>query len=119
MNKKEMLERFQLVYAVTDQIMQCVILGYATLPEKTKAVENECLRFVEICTPFRLAMQKEKLPANNKTLIIALDILLAAKDCVRNENVFDEFAQFVVKTSAHILTDNVKKLAFELDKYSK
>ena len=119
MNKKEMLERFQLVYAITDQIMQCVILGYENLPEKNEAVKNEYSRFIKICTPFALAMQKEKLPANNKTLFIALDILLAAKDCVRNENVFDEFAQFVVKTSSHILTDNVKKLAFELDKYSK
>lgn len=119
MNEKEMLERFQLVYAITDQIVQCVILGYAVSPEKTKAVKNEYSRFVKICTPFQLAMQKEKLPANNKTLIIALDILFAAKECVNNENVFDDFAKFVVKTSSHILTDNVKKLAVELDKYSK
>jgi len=119
MREKEMLERFQIVYAVTDQIMQCVILGYENSPEKTKAVENECSRFVKTCTPFALAMQKEKLPANNKTLVIALDILIAAKECVRNENVFDDFAKFVVKTSAHILTDNIKKLAVELDNYSK
>ena len=113
-----MLERFQLVYAITDQIMQCVILGYENLPEKSKAVENEYSRFIEICTPFALAMQKEKLPANNKALFIALDVLIGAKEYIKNENV-DDFAKFVVKTSAHILTDNVKKLAVELDKYSK
>ncbi len=98
--------------------MQCVILGYENLPEKSKAVENEYSRFIEICTPFALAMQKEKLPANNKALFIALDVLIAAKEYIKNENV-DAFAKFVVKTSAHILTDNVKKLAVELDKYSK
>lgn len=119
MNKKEMLERFQLVYAVTDQIMQCVILGYANSPKKTELVKNQCSRFIEICTPFALAMQKEKLPANNKTLVIALDILLAAKECVENQNVFDELARYVIKTSSHIITDNVKILAVELDKYSK
>ncbi len=118
MNKKEMLERFQLVYAVTDQIMQCVILGYENLPEKNEAVKNEYSRFIKICTPFALAMQKEKLPANNKTLFIALDILIAAKEYAENENV-DDFAKFVVKTSSHILTDNIQKLAVELDKYSK
>lgn len=114
-----MLERFQLVYAITDQMMQCVILGYANLTEKTKAVKNESSRFIEICAPFAMAMQKEKLPANDKTLIIALDISLAAQECVKNEKVFDEFARFVVKTSSHILNDNIKKLAVELDKYSK
>ena len=118
MNKKEMLERFQLVYAITDQIMQCVILGYENSPEKNEAVKNEYSRFIKICTPFALAMQKEKLPASNKALFIALDILIAAEEYARNENV-DDFAKFVVKTSSHILTDKIKKLAIELDKYSK
>lgn len=119
MTKKEMLERFQLIYAITEQMMQCVILGYANLPEKTKAVKNESSRFIEICAPFAMAMQQGKLPANNKTLVIALDISLAAQECVRNEKVFDEFARFVIKMGSDILTDNIKKLAVELDKYSK
>jgi hypothetical protein len=119
MKKKEMLDRFQLVYVTTNELMKCVILGYMTTPEKTKAMKDECLHFIELCKPFHLALQKEKLPANNKALLIALDILLEAKECVKNKNVFDDIARVVVQVSSDILTENIKKLAVELDKYSK
>ena len=118
-----MLEKFQLVYLTVDQLIKCVILSFAsayiTSPEKKAAIKSECLNFIEKCQPFHLAMQKEKLPANNNALVIVLDIAISAKECAKNEDAFDDTARLVVQTSSGILTESVKKLAIELDNYSK
>ncbi len=119
MKEQEMLKRFRLVYETITELMQCVILGYINSPEKTNTVKDECLHFIEICKPFHLALQKEKMPANNQALVIALDVLIGAKKCVANKNVFDDLASFIVTTSSDILTNQIKTLAVELDKYSK
>ena len=114
-----MLEKFQLVYLTVDQLIKCVILSYVTSSDKTAAMKTECLNFIEKCQPFHLAMQKEKLPANNNALVIVLDIVISAKECAKNANVFDDIARLIVQSSSDILTDSVKKLAIELDNYYK
>jgi len=119
MDDKEMQEKFLLVYLTVSQLAKCVILCYANSPEQTPTVMTECRNFIELCKPFNLAVRKKKLPANNKSLLLALDVIVGAQTCIENKKVFDDIAQFVVKTAADTVTDAIKILAVEIDHRSK
>lgn len=118
MEDEKLLEKFGLIYATVMQLEKCVILQYALAPEKSDATKNECIKFIGLCRNFSQTVNAEnKVRASHENLAKALDITLAARECIKNESVFNgEIEKIIISTSTDILVEGIKTLAVELDK---
>jgi len=118
MNDEKLLEKFALICTTVMQLEECVILQYALTPEKNETTKNECIKFIGLCKTFdQIFNGEKKARASHETLAKALDITLAARECIKNESVFNQqLEKIIISTSTDIIIAGIKVLAIELDR---
>jgi len=118
MKDDNLLIKFGIVFTTVTQLAQAIILEYAISKDKSETAKNQCREFIDACIPLDTALTtQKKIPANNESLAMALDIVLKAQECIKNERVFDKTTRTLIKITTDITITSIKKLSIELDRH--
>lgn len=120
MTDEQMLEKFGIVLMTVTHLAQAIIIEYAISKDKSEIAKNECRQFIDVCAPLdRVLTSGQKIPANNESLAMALDVLLKAQECIKNQKVFGKTHSTLIKISTDLTISSIKKLAIALDHRNK
>jgi len=115
MNDAEILQKMMTAFTAIVQLQKCILLEYMITTEKTDTTKAECLGFISACQPFDTLLTETKIKANHENLALALDVVVKAQECAKNEVVFGTLEREMLKYSTDIITTTIQALAIAID----